>query len=66
MPVLAKTLAKQAFQPVSLDRGRYLFACYRKSDTRAVARILPYQKRDAGVAKSNIVLKNLLKIGCAR
>ena len=66
MPVFAKTLAKQAFQLVSLDRGHYLFTCYRKPDARAITRILTYQKRDAGVAKSNIVLKNLLKIGCAR
>ena len=51
---------------VLIHAYRYLFACYRKSDARAVARILTYQKRDAGVAKSNIVLKNLLKICCAR
>ena len=66
MPVLAKTLAKQAFQRISLDRSRHLFARYRKSDTRAMPRILADQKRDVGVANSNIVLKNLLKIDCAR
>ena len=66
MPVFAKTLAKQAFQRISLDRGRYLFTCYRKSDTRVISRIFADQKRDAGVANSNIVLKNLLKIDCAR
>jgi len=66
MPVLAKTLAKQAFQRISPDRGRYLFTRYRKSDARTISRILADQKRDAGVANSNIVLKNLLKIDCAR
>ena len=66
MPVLAETLAKQAFQRISPDRGRYLLSCYRKSESRAVSRILAYQKRDAGIANSNIVLKNLLKIDCAR
>ena len=66
MPVFAKTLAKQAFQRISLDRDRYLLTCYRKSDARAISHILAYQKRDAGVANSNIVLKNLLKIDCAR
>lgn len=66
MSVLAKTLAKQAFQRISLDRDRHLFACYRKSDARAIPRIPADQKRDAGVANSNIVLKNLLKIDCAR
>ncbi|MDH3635268.1 MAG: hypothetical protein OES20_11225 [Gammaproteobacteria bacterium] len=66
MPVFAKTLAKQALQRVSLDRGRYLFTSYRKSDARAIDRILADQKRDAGVTNSNIVLKNLLKIDCAR
>lgn len=66
MPVLAKTLAKLAFQRISLDRSRHLFACYGKSDARAFPHFLADQKRDAGVANSNIVLKNLLKIDCAR
>lgn len=66
MPVLAKALAKQAFQRIPLDRGRYLFTCYRKSDARTISRILADQKRDAGVANSNIVIKNLLIIDCAR
>ena len=66
MPVLAKALSKQPFQRISLHRGWYLFTCYRKSDTRAYARIFTNQKRDTVVANSNIVLKYLLKIDRAR
>ena len=66
MPVLAKTLANQAFQRISPDRGRYLFTRYRKSDARVISCILTDQKSDAVVANSNIVLKNLLKIDRAR
>ena len=66
MPVFAKTLTKQAFQRITPDRGRYLFTRYRKSNAWAITGILADQKRDAGVANSNIVLKNLLKIDCAR
>jgi hypothetical protein len=66
MPVFAKALPQQPFQRITLHRGWYLFACYRKPDARACTRIFTNQERNTVIANSNIVLKNLLKIDCAR
>jgi len=59
---LAKTLAKQPFEPISTNGFRYLFTRNRKSQTRALARFSPYQDRQAGVRTSKIILEYLLEL----
>jgi len=59
---LAKTLAKQPFEPISTNGFRYLFTRNRKSQTRALARFSPYQNRQAGVRTSKIILEYLLEL----
>ena len=65
-PVLAKALAQQAFQRVTLYRFRHLLAGDRKPEARVVACILADQDRQASVAAAKVILKYLLKLDRAR
>lgn len=66
MTIFAKALPKHPFQRITLYCCWYLFARYRKPYARACPCIFTNQERDTVIANSNIVLKNLLKIDCAR
>ena len=62
----SKTLAKQAFQPVSPYRSRYLFARNREAKPGAFTRLATHKDRDTGVGAAEIVLKYLLEFDGAR
>ena len=62
MLILAKTLAKQPLQRITLYRLRNLFPGYSESETRMTSRFFTDQDCNTGVAPSNIVLKYLLEL----
>jgi len=61
-----KAFAKQSLQLVPLYRRWYLFARYRKAQTRPVTGFSSDQDRNTGISTAEIVLKNLLKLESTR
>ena len=66
MLCFAEAFSKQAFQPVSTYRSRYLLARYRESQARKFTLFFSYQDRDTGVSAAEIILKYLLKFESSR
>lgn len=61
-----KTLAKQAFQPVSVDGTGHLLARNGKPQARTVAFLSPYQDCQAGVSTTEVIPKYLLEFDSSR
>ena len=62
----AEALAKQPFEPISINGSGYLFTRNSKSQARTLARLSPNQDRQAGVSTSKIILEYLLKLDGSR
>lgn len=62
MPIPAKTLTKQSFQGITLNRFLNLFSGNRKTDARVVPGFRTHQDSDAGIVYAEVLLKNLLEI----